>query len=67
MALIYISLEAMNIKYLFLCLFATCVPSVTCLFMYFAHFLIDFLFFFLLLSFGTSLDTSSLSDYVVFK
>ena len=66
MALIYISLEAMDIKYLFLCLFATCVPSVTCLFMYFAHFLIDF-FFFLLLSLGTSLDTSSLSDYVVFK
>ena len=65
-ALIYISLEAMDIKYLFLCLFTTCVPSVKCLFMYFAHFLIEF-FVSLLLSFGTSLDTSSLSDYVVFK
>ena len=29
-ALIYISLEAMDIKYLFLCLFTTCVPSVKC-------------------------------------
>ena len=66
MALIYISLEVMDIKYLFSCLFAICVPSVTCLFMYFAQFLIG-IFAFLLLTFGTSLDTSSLSNYVVFK
>lgn len=67
MALIYISLEVMDIKYLkFLCLFAICVPSVTCLFMYFAQFLIG-IFAFLLLTFGASLDTSSLSNYVVFK